>query len=55
MLKDNKDRILSRMYARELSPAESHIVNGGFQVATKTLCTLASDGSLDGDVSQGEC
>jgi hypothetical protein len=55
MLRNRKNRILSRRHARELTPAEVENVTGGFQVSTKTVCTLASDGSLDGDVDLGEC
>lgn len=55
MLQDKKNRTLGRFGARELTRNEVENVTGGFQPSTKTLCTLASDGSLDGDVSLGEC
>jgi hypothetical protein len=47
---NNQNRVLIRRGARELTPTESEIVNGGF--ATFSLCT--SSPSPDGDQHVGE-
>lgn len=47
---NNQNRVLIRRGARELTPLESEIVNGGF--ATFSLCTNAP--SPDGDQQVGE-
>jgi hypothetical protein len=47
---NNQNRVLIRRGARELTPTESEIVNGGF--ATFSLCTAAP--SPDGDQHVGE-
>jgi hypothetical protein len=47
---NNQNRVLIRRGARELTPSESEIVNGGF--ATFSLCTNAP--SPDGDQHVGE-
>jgi hypothetical protein len=47
---NNQNRVLIRRGARELTPKESEIVNGGF--ATFSLCTSGS--SPDGDQHVGE-
>ena len=47
---NDQNRVLIRKGARELTPTESEIVNGGF--ATFSLCT--SSPSPDGDQHVGE-
>jgi hypothetical protein len=47
---NDQNRILIRRGARELTPTESEIVNGGF--ITLSLCTAAP--SPDGDQHVGE-
>lgn len=47
---NNQNRVLIRRGARELTPTESEIVNGGF--ITFSLCT--SSPSPDGDQHVGE-
>ncbi len=47
---NNPNRVLIRTGARELTPTESEIVNGGF--ATFSLCTNSP--SPDGDQHVGE-
>jgi hypothetical protein len=49
-----QDRVLIRRGARELTPTEADLINGGLR--TLTLCTLgASSATADGDASIGEC
>jgi hypothetical protein len=47
---DNLNRVLIRQGARELTPTETDLVNGGFR--TLSLCTNAP--SPDGDQHVGE-
>jgi hypothetical protein len=47
---NNQDRVLIRQGARELTPNEADLVNGGFR--TLSLCT--SSPSPDGDQHVGE-
>jgi hypothetical protein len=47
---DSQNRVLIRRGARELTPTESQMVNGGF--ITLSLCTAAP--SPDGDQHVGE-
>jgi hypothetical protein len=47
---NNQDRVLIRRCARELTPTESQMVNGGF--ITLSICTAAP--SPDGDQHIGE-
>lgn len=47
---DQNNRVLCRCGARELTPAESDLINGGF--ITFSLCT--SSPSPDGDQHVGE-
>jgi hypothetical protein len=47
---NNQDRVLIRRGARELTPTEADLVNGGFR--TLSLCT--SSPSPDGDQHVGE-
>lgn len=51
------NRVLSRMGARELNKEEVDKVIGAncHKPCTLTLCTLGANGTLDGDVSLGEC
>lgn len=56
MSKDNLNRVLGRMGARELSATEVEIVTGGKKPPqTMTVCTLAPNGTMDGDAAIGEC
>ena len=49
---NDQNRVLIRRGARDLTPTEVDLVNGGLR--TLTLCTLAS-AAKDGDASIGEC
>lgn len=53
MSDDKKNRVLSRMSARQLTATEAQIVSGGQR--TLTVCTIGSNGVPDGDVDLGEC
>jgi hypothetical protein len=48
-----QDRVLIRRGARELTPTEADLINGGLR--TLTLCTIGASAQRDGDVSIGEC
>jgi hypothetical protein len=48
MVSENKNRVLNRINARELTPHEAAVVTGG-QVHTN-VCTIGSNGQPDGDV-----
>lgn len=48
-----QDRVLIRRGARELTPTEADLINGGLR--TLTLCTIGNGAQRDGDVSLGEC
>lgn len=48
-----QDRVLIRRGARELTPTEADLINGGLR--TLTLCTIGASAQKDGDVSLGEC
>jgi hypothetical protein len=49
-----QDRVLIRRGARELTPTEADLINGGLR--TLTLCTIGGvTAQRDGDVSLGEC
>jgi len=48
---NQSNRVLVRAWARELTPQEAEIVNGGR--GTTTLCSLRPPNVLDGDL--GEC
>lgn len=49
-----QDRVLIRRGARELTPTEADLINGGLR--TLTLCTAgAVSATADGDASIGEC
>ena len=48
-----QDRVLIRRGARELTPTEADLINGGLR--TLTLCTIGDSRQKDGDVSLGEC
>jgi hypothetical protein len=48
----NENRVLIRRGARELTPTEADLVNGGFR--TLSLCTADSHGNKDGDNSPFE-
>lgn len=49
-----QDRVLIRRGARELTPTEADLINGGLR--TLTLCTIGgATAQRDGDVSLGEC
>ena len=51
---NEQDRVLIRRGARELTPTEADLINGGLR--TLTLCTIGgSAAQRDGDVSFGEC
>jgi hypothetical protein len=52
--KNQSERVLGRVGARELTPQELDHVTGG--VHTETVCTYNyQTHSLDGDVKLGEC
>jgi len=53
MSKHDKNRVLSRMGARELDELETHVVNGA--VGTKTLCTAPEPPNPRPDGDVGEC
>jgi hypothetical protein len=58
MSKNNVNRVLGRVGARELSTAEVELVTGGKkppEQRTMTVCTITVGGTLDGDVTMGEC
>jgi hypothetical protein len=49
-----QDRVLIRRGARELTPTEADLINGGLR--TLTVCTIGgATAQRDGDVSLGEC
>ena len=48
-----ENRVLCRNGARELTPTEADLINGGLR--TLTLCTIGASAQRDGDVSLGEC
>ena len=50
---NKQDRVLIRRGARELTPTEADLINGGLR--TLTLCTIGEGRQRDGDVSLGEC
>jgi hypothetical protein len=51
---NDQDRVLIRKGARELTPTEADLINGGLR--TLTLCTIGGvTAQRDGDVSLGEC
>jgi hypothetical protein len=50
---NEQDRVLIRRGARELTPTEADLINGGLR--TTTLCSIGQNGQRDGDVSLGEC
>jgi len=50
---NKQDRVLIRRGARELTPTEADLINGGLRTAT--LCSIGEGGQRDGDVSLGEC
>lgn len=50
---NEQDRVLIRRGARELTPTEADLINGGLH--TLTLCTAGPCGQRDGDASIGEC
>ena len=51
---DDQNRVLIRKGARELTPTEADLINGGLR--TLTLCTIGGvTAQRDGDVSLGEC
>jgi hypothetical protein len=47
------DRVLIRRGARELTPEERDLINGGLR--TTTLCTIGVGAQRDVVVSLGEC
>ena len=53
MSKHDKNRVLSRMGARELDELETRVVNGA--VGTKTLCTAPEPPNPRPDGDVGEC
>lgn len=57
MSKNNMNRVLSRVGARELTASEVEVVTGGktHGQRTMTMCTITSNGVLDGDAYMGEC
>lgn len=57
MSNNDEIRVLGRIGARELTASEVEIVTGGKQHGqrTMTMCTIASNGTLDGDAWMGEC
>jgi hypothetical protein len=53
-MSNQNNRVLSRIGARDLTPAEEKIVNGGGTIHTLTVCTVpALTRPRDGDL--GEC
>jgi hypothetical protein len=51
---NDQNRVLIRKGARELTPTEADLVNGGLR--TTTLCTInTSAATRDGDTFLGEC
>jgi len=51
---NDQNRVLIRKGARELTPTEADLINGGLR--TLTLCTISGvTAQRDGDVSLGEC
>lgn len=50
---NDQNRVLVRQGARELTPTETDLVNGGLR--TLTLCTAGPCHRQDGDASIGEC
>lgn len=57
MSNNNMNRVLGRTGARELTADEVEIVTGGKDHGqrTMTMCTITSNGTLDGDAYMGEC
>jgi hypothetical protein len=51
---NDQNRVLIRKGARELTPTEADLINGGLR--TLTICTIGGvTAQRDGDVSLGEC
>jgi hypothetical protein len=51
---NDQNRVLIRKGARELTPTEADLINGGLR--TLTVCTIGGvTAQRDGDVSLGEC